>query len=323
MDPETLRFLTVEYFRRTGSEILEEGETFLRVRLAREADLELGYRPMYWSFADAGNLTPELLEKTYRFYFPGSDVRPTPPSPYGGGEEWLTPTSERLRRILYALARRGSAVRLYESPQRGRGLLAPWYAFTVRVRLFREIAREYIASYGYDAVRGEIVPEFWGRLLDLPLGSEPPPYARLLPAIRSSEGAAHAVVERILGEVRSDLGWAKEARARLAEEMRRLDSVSSKPSPENPKSGTSRREVVEAHEPSAPEDGAPSEPEFGFDPEKERESLLRRYRPRIRLAFVQVALVYLTSDPRDLPAEELALEPLRRFAGRFSAGGSS
>ncbi|RKQ88764.1 YqhG family protein [Brockia lithotrophica] len=317
MDPKTLRFLTAEYFRRTGSEILEEDDVLLRVRLSREADLELGYRPMYWSFVDAGNLKPEPLEKTYRFYAPGSDARPSPPSPYGGGEEWLTPTSERLRRILRALARRGSAVRLFEYEEGG-GTLAPWYAFTVRVGLFREVAREYVASYGYDAVRGEIVPEFWGRLLDLSLGSEPPPYTRLLPAIRSGEGAARSVVEYVLQEIRGDLGWAEEARARLAEEMRRLDSASLPPPPAKTKSGVSRWEVVESQDASAPKEEPSAKPEFGFDPEKEREDLLRRYRPRIRLSLVQVALVYLAKDPRALPARELAPEPLRRLAERLS-----
>jgi len=325
VDPTILRFLAREYFHRTGSEILNENETSLSVRLTREADLELGYRPMYWSFVDTANLIPELLEKTYRFYSPENPAsdRPIPPTPYSGGEEWLTPTSERLRRIFRALVHRGTAIRLFEH-KRGsekERLLNPWYAFTVRVRFFREIAREFIASYGYDAVRGQIVPQFWERILGLELGNEPPSYVRLLPSMHRSEGASRAVVNYILEELKGDLAWAEEALARLAEEMRWLDRISFSESPfkKSPQSEEVRWEVVSTAETTKPKPEEPTEPEFGLDSKGEREDLLRRFLPRIRLTFVQAAVVYLASNPRDLPIDELTPEALREFARRLSA----
>ncbi|MFD0588126.1 YqhG family protein [Paenibacillus sp. GCM10027627] len=245
------------YLEATECSILEKSPAHITVKLSPDADRELTNRPYYWSFVDRAGTEPETMtyllvtdKEKYEislnqaaavpqdgqaaaadaalsrsFGFINSSIQ-APRIP----REDLYFGSRKLDQLFGAAKSRGGFVNLFQEPdKRGSNPFAStpytaWLGVNMKVEFACDRKREELFSFGVSLVTGHCVDGFFDRLLAMKLTPRLPSNIHLTKngiSYAKAQTIVESTLERKLKNY--DYGWAKEAAARLQDELERVE----------------------------------------------------------------------------------------------------
>jgi len=248
----------VDYFTAGGCQILECRPGFLKVKLTVALDKLLMNRPFYWHYIEKIGREPEtqvLALKTVQTEEEGDFIH------FG---------SPRLHQIFASTKNLARYVRLYEErPANGKTQtpLYPWLGMNVKVSFQCDLKKDFLFSLGLNLFNGTILNHFQEKLESLPLTPKIPDYCyTLTPMIKPQSGLRRleAVIEQVIAQ--EDFRWAEEARERLQNDLDLLERFYEDLDPET----------------------------YGAAYEKEKQSLIDLYEPKIQTHIINGGLFYLT-----------------------------
>lgn len=207
------------YFTANDSPILENKEGFLQVQLSVELDKALMNRPFYWHY----------LEKT------GGVAQPMKMSCITDQSKVAADTngeiihfgSPRLHQIFQSTKELGGYIRLYENVQQtGQASfpLHPWFCINVKISFQCDRKKDVIVSLGLNLIHGQIVPNFFDKVVEKDLTPKIPDFCfTLTPLIKPQSGMLR--LERVIRQFieEQDQTWAEEAKKRWEEDLQLLN----------------------------------------------------------------------------------------------------
>lgn len=221
MNPNDTRTYVERYLRGMQCHTIESSPGHIQVRLSEQADRDLVNRPFYWSYVEKLGLEPQPVTLSFIF-----DPEKTPPDTRG---ERLFPGSPRLEQIFQSACQHGRFVRLYEdvplnlrSPRGSRPYI-PWLNINYKMEWISEKLRNEIHSLGIQLLDGTIDDDFYKNVVSRRWTPRLPSHRFVTEANLSLSDAVHELefyVQGYLDQV--DDTWAKEAGARMQEELERL-----------------------------------------------------------------------------------------------------
>lgn len=261
------------YFRNVGATLLPSEHGTLTVELPRDVDKELTDRPFYWMWVDAMNETPP--NTVLHLVFEQNDVQqkdPESPKP-----ELITPGCYRMQRILQSTKTRGMFAAAYEQAQ----VLSPFALFIVKISFISDLRQDFLESYAIDLRNFQIYGDVMEDLLDRDLQDDRPPNANILPIAINMDQLFHIIHQCIeLDVCERDHTWAKDARNRLNTELKRLDAYY------DSVLNTSSLDAAQIAS-------------YTAERELRKAEILWRTEPKVEVRLTQLALVYLSHQPRD------------------------
>ncbi|GAB7386785.1 YqhG family protein [Bacillaceae bacterium] len=218
MNQTQIREFMETYFQAFDSVFLEKHPAYFTVKLPKEVDKDIGNRPFYWSYVEKLGMEPQPLVVTFVFdreRFP-NHVR----------AEEIRFGSARLHQIFASAKKHGRFVRLYEKQALPlQAPLMPWLSVNVKIEFICDRKRDVLLSVGIDLIRGEIVPDFYKKVRNLPLSPKIPELQYTLPPALALADAVERLERYVRSEIaKYDTAWAHEARERLQQEIALLEA---------------------------------------------------------------------------------------------------
>lgn len=221
LNPNDTRTYVERYLLGMQCRIIESSPGHIQVRLSEQADRDLVNRPFYWSYVEKLGLEPQPVTLTFIF-----DPEKTPPDIRG---ERIFPGSTRLEHIFQSACQHGRFVRLYEdvplnlrSPRGSRPYI-PWLNVNYKIEWISEKLRSEIHSLGIQLLDGTIDDHFYSNLVSRRWTPRLPSHRYITEAKLSLSDAVNELEFYMQGYLdQVDDTWAKEAKARMQEELERL-----------------------------------------------------------------------------------------------------
>ncbi|WP_314000800.1 YqhG family protein [uncultured Paenibacillus sp.] len=261
MNAKQVHKFVERYLEATGCAVLERSPAHFKVKLSPAADRALTNRPYYWSFVDRVGAEPETMsflfvtdaakyEEIEAVSVPPQQQQPGPDSVETGvnaalirsfghvnasaigarmPRENLYYGSGRMNQLFDTVRQNGKFVYLFQQPDAkaahpfDSAAYTPWLGINVKVGFECDRKREELHSYGVSLATGVCVDRFYDRLLGLRMTPRLPPNVHVAKSgltLGKAAAIAEAALERRLKHY--DYGWAEEAAARLADELRQL-----------------------------------------------------------------------------------------------------
>lgn len=280
MNQQEIRDFVESYFRAFQSPFLEETEAYFSVQLPIEVDKDLGNRPFYWTYVEKIGMEPTPL--TLTFIFDQENV------PDGIRGEALPFGSRRLHQIFDSAKKHGKYVRLYEIPvtqsfnhSLNSFPLVPWLGVNYKVEFICDQKKDLLLPLGMNLISGEIVTDFYQKLIHLSISPKLPDYAFTMQPIFGIDSAANRLEQYIQSVLnQEDTHWAERARERLEDEKSLIQSF-----------------YEEAIQPTSENEEELEEKKGKLEAEKQTrlQELTWQFEPRIDVSVINVGLFYLKS----------------------------
>jgi hypothetical protein len=260
MNAKEVQKFVMRYLESTECHITEKSPAHVTVRLSPEADKDLTNRTYYWSFVERTGAAPETMTMTFVFD-PDARAAEKPatvapaqqaaaaqaPAPQGdsilGRYFGFTPApaqtgripydevtygSRRLEQLFGVVRAKGRYVQMYEDVKTPRGappaVFHTWLAVNYKVEFCCDMKRDELHSLGISLMTGEVREEFNDTLSALSLTPRLPANTLVQRPVWSMNRAVAALEQFLDREVRNyNHDWAQEAKARLEDELARVD----------------------------------------------------------------------------------------------------
>lgn len=283
MQSTEIRDYVFRYLHSHQSRIIERSPGHVQVKLPPELDKDLTNRTYYWSFVERTGVEPETMTLTLIF-----DPEQVPDGVKG---EEVRFGSSRLHQIFNSAQKRGRYVRLYEhistlhTSPRESVPFTPWLGLNVKIEYLCDQKRDRLVTYGLNLCSGEIIEDFYDRLVNLSLTPKQPNNTHMIRPVVQLDEAIHMLEsdlrQKLLHESHD---WAVEAQMRLDEELALIESFYD---------GSSQREASSA-------DKKNEEENRGLLAEKEQrlKETYWQFNPRIRISTINAGLFYLVGRAR-------------------------
>jgi hypothetical protein len=247
------------YFQANGCEITENGPGHITVQLTNELDKELMNRPFYWHYLEKTGGIPNPMKLTL--------ITNSKEAPEHLKGENIYFGSPRLHQIFQSTKNLAGYIRLYENrslAHQKQTPLLPWLGMNVKISYQCDRKRDVFKSIGLQLINGQMVEDFYDKLLSIPLTPKIPDYSfTLSPLVMPKSGMLR--IENYLRNnlSREDHTWADEARQRWQKDLELLDHFYE---------GEEEKESYQI----------------------EKKALQDQYEPKIKISIINGGLFYLT-----------------------------
>lgn len=172
------------YFEANDSPVLEKNKGYLNIQLSIELDKLLMNRPFYWHYLEKTGGIPQPMRVTFV-----TDQTQVPDTVKGEPIHFGSP---RLRQLFASTRTLGGYIRLYEQVEATgqRSIpLQPWLCLNAKVSFQCDRKKDVLLSLGLNLIHGQIVPQFYDKLIQKKMTPRIPDYCfTLSPLITASSG---------------------------------------------------------------------------------------------------------------------------------------
>lgn len=219
MQQQDIHNFLVTYFKANHCEIIENHSTYLTIQLTIEMDKELMNRPFYWHYLEKTGGIPNPARLTFI-----TDSQNAPTNIKG---EAIYFGSPRLHQMMDSTKKLASYIRLYED----KGItnqqqipLFPWLNLNVKTSFQCDRKKDIFLSIGLNLITGEIMEDFYNRILSIKLTPKIPDYSfTLSPLIMPKSGLTR--LDKYIRQAveQQDHYWAEQAIQRWNSDLQLLE----------------------------------------------------------------------------------------------------
>jgi hypothetical protein len=215
---EIYNFL-LTYFKANHCQVIESQDTHLTIQLTIEMDKELMNRPFYWQYLEKTGGVPNPAQLTLIV-----DNQNVPPDIKGEAIYFGAP---RLHQMIESTKKLASYIRLYENKDINAGQqipLYPWLNINVKISYQCDRKKDIFLSVGLNLITGEIIEDFYSRMLSIKLTPKIPDYSfTLSPLIMPKSGLTRLdmYIRQKLED--DDHSWAEQAIERWNQDLQLLE----------------------------------------------------------------------------------------------------
>ena len=245
-----------QFFDTNGCAITEESSSHMNIQLTNAMDEEIMNRPFYWHYMKKMNRQGEPMQLTFTEDTADPGI-------------YLHAGTPKLHTIYETAMKKGRLARLYEAVNKtqSNGALTPWLVVNVLLHYRGKQTKDEPLSIGLQLLHGTFVPRMMERISNYSFNMTVSDYTFPMTPIIQLKSA----YKRIEGYVENYTSsqnhtWARDSHQQLEQEEQLLQSFY--------------------------ESGDMSEDQFN----KERDQLVKRYRPRIEMEVVNGGLFYLSQQ---------------------------
>jgi len=256
------------FFAANECEIIENSDGKLVTTLTVDLDKQLMNRPFYWHYVEKTGGTPQPM--TLTFFTKKKEKKKG---------EFIHFGSPRLHQIFQSAKKLASFFRLYEmedaSKKQDTGYtpLYPWLNINVKISYLCDRKKDTLLSLGLHLINGQIVEQFFDKLLERTLTPKLPDYCFPLTSLIKPQSGLTRLKKYIEQTIASDdHRWAEEAKMRWNEDLALLE-----------------RFYEDSHD------------DHRETYENERNALREQYEPRIAVEVINGGIFYLKNSPIDEP----------------------
>ncbi|OMP67691.1 YqhG family protein [Domibacillus epiphyticus] len=249
-----------QFFNACHCQIISHDDQSITVELTEEADRAFMNRPFYWYYKD--RLNEKGVPMTISFFVKNTGKSFRPP------EEYINFGSPRFHQLLDYAKKQSSFVRLYEQCSSVKPMkLEPWLFVHFLVSYEANGKKERIESLAIHLISGVIYRDFLSKISELPFDHTIPSFHYVLSPFITPVSGLKRLRQLLENELeQEDNDWSIQAKEKQEKELELLHSFYEDSEKDN--------ELYQ----------------------KEKEAIMRRFEPAIRLSILNGGLFYLSSD---------------------------
>jgi hypothetical protein len=249
-----------QFFTVCECHITHQDDQSITVELSEQMDRAIMNRPFYWHYKD--QLNEKGAPMTVSFY-----VKDTG-EPLHRHEEYISFGSPRFHQLLHYAGQQSLFVRLYEEcPSEQPLQLEPWLFVHFLISYEANGKKERIESIALHLISGKVQRDFLTKITNVSFVQTIPSYHYVLSPFITPMSGLKRLQQMVKNELEQENHeWAKKAKNKQEKELSLLDSFY-----EN------NQEDSEQYE-------------------REKEAIIRRFEPSIRLSVWNGGLLYLSAD---------------------------
>lgn len=246
MQQQELHKFLLTYFTANHCDIIENHPTYLTIQLTIEMDKELMNRPFYWHYLEKTGGVPNPTCLTFIL-----DNQHVPSNVKG---EALYFGSPRLHQMIESTKKLASYIRMYqdiETTNHQQTPLFPWLNLNVNIAYQCDRKKDTFLSVGLNLITGEIVEQFYQRILPLNMTPKIPDYSfTLSPLIIPKSGLARLNTYIRQSFEQDDHTWAEQAKQRWNNDLQLLEHFYTDSEAKNESYHTEKEALQAQYEPT-------------------------------------------------------------------------
>ncbi|OKL38095.1 YqhG family protein [Domibacillus mangrovi] len=248
-----------QFFTACNCHITHQNDESITVELSEQVDRAIMNRPFYWHYKD--QLNEKGTPMTVSFY-----VKDTG-QPLRAHEEYISFGSPRFHQLLHYAGQQSLFIRLYEECSSVKPLqLEPWLFVHFLISYEANGKKERIESLALHLISGKIQRDFLTKISDVPFAQTIPSFHYVLSPFITPISGLKRIQKMIMNELNQENHeWAKEAKNKQEKEISLLRSFY--------------------------KNNSDNSDEYT----REKEAIIRRFEPVIRLSVWNGGLLYLSA----------------------------